>query len=147
MGKKKCEFCDIIRYHSSECIYIGHLAFVFWDKHPVSPGHAIVAVKGHEKNWFLLGWEIQRSMLHAVVEAKNAIIDGFKRTRWPSDWPEKLKDNAPPTGWNIGINIGESAGQTVQHAHIHVIPRYKEDVPDPTGGVRWVIPEKANYLK
>ena len=51
-----------------------------------------------------------------------------------------------PDGWNVGINIGSCAGQTVDHLHVHLIPRYENDVPDPTGGVRGVIPGKANYL-
>jgi diadenosine tetraphosphate (Ap4A) HIT family hydrolase len=50
-----------------------------------------------------------------------------------------------PDGFNIGLNDGQAAGQTVSHAHIHVIPRHTGDVPDPRGGVRWVIPEKAQY--
>ena len=50
-----------------------------------------------------------------------------------------------PDGFTIGINDGPAAGQTVHHAHIHIIPRYKGDVPDPRGGIRWVIPEKARY--
>lgn len=50
-----------------------------------------------------------------------------------------------PQGWNIGINDGPAAGQTVPHLHIHLIPRYTGDLPDPRGGVRWVIPDKARY--
>jgi diadenosine tetraphosphate (Ap4A) HIT family hydrolase len=50
-----------------------------------------------------------------------------------------------PAGYNIGINVGEAAGQTVAHAHLHVIPRHQGDVPDPRGGIRWVIPAKAKY--
>jgi diadenosine tetraphosphate (Ap4A) HIT family hydrolase len=57
----------------------------------------------------------------------------------------KLKMTLKPDGFNIGINCGRAAGQTVDHAHIHVIPRYTGDLPDPRGGVRWVIPEKAKY--
>ena len=56
-----------------------------------------------------------------------------------------LEDRHSPEGFNIGVNDGRAAGQTIPHAHIHVIPRYKGDVPDPRGGVRWVIPEKAKY--
>ena len=50
-----------------------------------------------------------------------------------------------PAGYNIGINDGAAAGQTVGHLHIHLIPRYPGDQPDPRGGIRWVIPEKADY--
>ena len=50
-----------------------------------------------------------------------------------------------PDGYNIGINDGAAAGQTVMHVHMHVIPRYRGDRPDPRGGIRWIIPEKAEY--
>ena len=62
-----------------------------------------------------------------------------------SDVRQHLAEQLNPNGFNIGVNDGVAAGQTVMHAHIHVIPRWKSDVPDPRGGVRWVIPEKARY--
>ncbi len=52
-----------------------------------------------------------------------------------------------PDGYNIGINVGETAGQSVHHLHVHVMPRYKGDVEDPRGGVRWILWNKANYWK
>ena len=58
---------------------------------------------------------------------------------------EQLQQEFNPDGFNIGVNDGTAAGQTVLHAHVHVIPRYAGDVPDPRGGVRWIIPEKADY--
>ena len=57
----------------------------------------------------------------------------------------RLDGDLQPDGFNIGLNDGEAAGQTVMHAHIHVIPRWNNDVPDPRGGVRWIIPDKARY--
>lgn len=62
--------------------------------------------------------------------------------RWVKDI---LQERYHPDGLNIGINDGQAAGQTMPHAHIHVIPRYDNDVPDPRGGIRWIIPEKAKY--
>ena len=56
-----------------------------------------------------------------------------------------IEASGVPDGYNIGINVGEAAGQTVAHAHLHVIPRYRGDVPDPRGGIRWIIPAKAQY--
>ncbi len=56
-----------------------------------------------------------------------------------------LIEKYKPDGFNIGFNEGPVAGQMVMHAHIHVIPRFKDDLPDPRGGVRWVIPDKARY--
>jgi diadenosine tetraphosphate (Ap4A) HIT family hydrolase len=57
----------------------------------------------------------------------------------------KLDSDLDPEGYNVGVNVGETAGQTIMHAHIHLIPRYHGDVPDPRGGVRFVIPHKAEY--
>ena len=62
-----------------------------------------------------------------------------------SEVRQQLADELNPDGFNIGLNDGEAAGQTVMHAHIHVIPRWNGDVPDPRGGVRWIIPDKARY--
>jgi diadenosine tetraphosphate (Ap4A) HIT family hydrolase len=56
-----------------------------------------------------------------------------------------LDEELHPQGYNIGINDGAAAGQTVPHLHVHLIPRFEGDLPDPRGGVRWVIPEKAKY--
>jgi len=56
-----------------------------------------------------------------------------------------LQEKFNPDGFNVGINVGETAGQTVPHVHIHLIPRYKGDVEEPRGGIRGVIPEKKNY--
>ena len=56
-----------------------------------------------------------------------------------------IDEQHSPSGYNLGLNIGESAGQTVDHAHLHIVPRYKDDVADPRGGVRWVLPERAAY--
>lgn len=59
---------------------------------------------------------------------------------------EMLKEKHKPDGFNVGVNCGEAAGQTVMHAHVHIIPRYVGDVPDPRGGVRLCVPDKGNYL-
>lgn len=56
-----------------------------------------------------------------------------------------LQDEYSPAGFNIGINDGQAGGQTVMHVHMHLIPRYAGDVPDPRGGIRWVLPNKAAY--
>ena len=58
---------------------------------------------------------------------------------------EQLQREFNPDGFNVGLNDGTAAGQTVMHAHIHVVPRYVGDVADPRGGVRWIIPQKADY--
>ncbi|MDP6529202.1 MAG: DEAD/DEAH box helicase family protein, partial [Gemmatimonadota bacterium] len=100
-----------------------------WDAFPVSPGHALLVTKRHVADWFSATAIEQRELLAAIPKARDAITSEHC-----------------PAGFNVGFNVGEAAGQTVPHLHIHVIPRYPGDVPDPTGGVRHVIPGKANYL-
>ena len=58
---------------------------------------------------------------------------------------DRIEANHAPAGYNIGVNVGPAAGQTVDHLHVHVIPRYEGDVEDPRGGIRWVIPNRAPY--
>ena len=58
---------------------------------------------------------------------------------------KSLTDTLSPDGFNIGVNVGKEAGQTIDHAHLHLIPRYKGDIADPRGGIRWIIPDKAPY--
>jgi diadenosine tetraphosphate (Ap4A) HIT family hydrolase len=108
----------------------GDLAFALWDAYPVSPGHVLVVPIRHVATWFEATEEEQRELLGLVDEVK-----------------VRLDSERRPDGYNIGINVGEAAGQTIMHLHLHVIPRYSGDVEDPTGGVRWVIPAKANYRR
>jgi ATP adenylyltransferase len=96
----------------------------------VSPGHALLIPHRHMPTWFDANGD-ERTALVAAVDAAKAIIE---------------KDHRPD-GYNIGINCGPAAGQTIFHLHVHLIPRYSGDVADPRGGVRRVIAEKANYLK
>jgi len=100
-----------------------------WDGFPVSPGHALVVPRRHVPTWFESTPQEQTSLLEGIEIAKQII-----------------ERNHRPDGFNIGINVGEAAGQTVPHLHIHVIPRYLGDVGDPRGGVRHVIPGKGNYF-
>ena len=92
------------------------------DKFPVTEGHALVVSTPHEADFRLLSDADQAWMLWQAMD----LADGYESV-------------------NIGINIGEAAGQTVPHAHIHVIPRRPGDHPNPRGGVRAVIPGKADY--
>ena len=70
---------------------------------------------------------------------------GRRRTGGDDRGRDLIASRHSPDGCNIGINVGEAGGQTVLHLHVHLIPRYHGDVPDPTGGVRHVIPDKGNY--
>lgn len=120
-----CAFCTLdlkrIRIESMSGI-------VFRDGFPVSPGHTLVIPRRHIRSFFDLS-ETERSDLLQLLElAKRDVETEFH-----------------PDGYNIGINDGPVAGQTVPHLHIHLIPRYEGDRPDPRGGVRWVLPDKAQY--
>jgi diadenosine tetraphosphate (Ap4A) HIT family hydrolase len=103
-------------------------AIAFRDAYPVTPGHTLVVPVRHVASFFESTPEERASML--------GLLDATK---------QGLQSEFDPAGFNIGINDGTAAGQTVDHLHIHLIPRYSGDQPDPRGGVRWVIPEKADY--
>jgi diadenosine tetraphosphate (Ap4A) HIT family hydrolase len=120
-----CPFCDPPQ---DRVFATDRLAFALWDGYPASPGHALIIPKRHVSTWFE-ATEAEQSALFALLSAVKPIID------------ERHK----PDGYNIGINSGAAAGQTVFHLHIHLIPRFKGDVENPRGGVRHVIPAKGNY--
>jgi diadenosine tetraphosphate (Ap4A) HIT family hydrolase len=121
---KPCIFCDPDR----EIIAENALARAVFDKFPVSPGHALVFPRRHVPSLWELGDE-EYAQCFALVRALHAILEARFR----------------PDGYNVGVNQGEAAGQSVWHAHIHVIPRFAGDNPDPLGGVRNVIPRKGRY--
>jgi diadenosine tetraphosphate (Ap4A) HIT family hydrolase len=112
----------------SDRIASNELAFAIHDGYPVSPGHALVVPRRVITTWFEASREERQAIFDVVDEVKR-LLDAR---------------NPAPDGYNIGINCGEAAGQTVMHLHVHVIPRYRGDVPDPTGGVRHVIPGKGS---
>lgn len=104
------------------------LALVVRDGFPVSPGHTLIIPRRHVGSFFEVTDE-ERSAMLALLNREKAELDKEFR----------------PTGYNIGINDGADAGQTVPHLHVHLIPRYRGDSVDPRGGVRWVLPDKADY--
>lgn len=120
-----CPFCSVSK---DRVVHDGKLAIALSDDFPISPGHALIVPKRHISSWFETTSEERVEILE--------LIDVLRK---------ELDERYQPDGYNIGINVGEAAGQTVDHLHVHVIPRYKGDVPDPRGGVRYVIPEKAPY--
>lgn len=123
---ENCKFCEI--YSEKKFDFENELAFAFWDANPVSKGHIIFMTKRHVENFFETTEEEKRDLFELIDKAKNIIDKKYK-----------------PTGYNIGINCGVSAGQTVMHVHVHLIPRYDGDVENPRGGVRGVIPENKDY--
>ena len=111
-----------------EKIIENELAYAFYDGYPVSKGHMLIVPKRVVPEIFDLNDEEYRACFDLIKDVKDYLIKKYN-----------------PDGFNIGINCGEDAGQTVFHAHIHVIPRYKGDIPNPRGGVRNIIPGKGNY--
>jgi diadenosine tetraphosphate (Ap4A) HIT family hydrolase len=122
----QCPFCA--RGHGGEVLLAGEHAFAFLDAYPVNPGHCLIVPRRHAASYFELTPEEQADIWRLVSEVQH-----------------ELKRRHAPDGFNVGINIGVAAGQTVGHAHVHLIPRYAGDVPDPRGGVRWVLPARAAY--
>jgi diadenosine tetraphosphate (Ap4A) HIT family hydrolase len=121
-----CPFCNI--KDNVNVIYQDSSWIAVYDSYPVSKGHVLLIPKRHVKTYFELNYVELASVGVNIGIIKRLLDKKFK-----------------PTGYNIGINCGESAGQTVPHCHIHIIPRYDGDVEDPRGGVRGCIPEKMKY--
>ncbi len=122
---ESCPFCTL---PASRIVEENEHAVLILDGYPVSPGHSLVIPKRHVSSFFEVSDPERASLL--------ALLDRAK------DLAAQLHH---PAGYNIGINDGAAAGQTVPHLHIHLIPRFEGDQNDPRGGVRWVIPEKADY--
>jgi diadenosine tetraphosphate (Ap4A) HIT family hydrolase len=120
-----CPFCQL---PPERITGANGLGLMIRDAYPVSPGHTLIIPKRHIGSFFEL-----------TPDERNALLELLEQAQ------EELQRRHQPQGYNIGINDGPAAGQTVPHLHIHLIPRYRGDVTDPRGGVRWVMPEKARY--
>jgi diadenosine tetraphosphate (Ap4A) HIT family hydrolase len=120
-----CPFCTLTQERIKQQ---NDLGLVIRDGYPISPGHTLIISKRHIASFFQLQKQERDALLRLIEEAKLDLDEEFK-----------------PDAYNIGINDGPVAGQTVPHLHIHLIPRYQGDPDDPRGGVRWIIPEKAKY--
>lgn len=126
MVKSNCPFC--FQSESDRIILKTDLSIAILDGYPVSPGHTLIIPRRHVQTYFDLSEDEQIDLWHLVNSAKTYLDNIYH-----------------PSGYNIGINVGEDAGQSVFHVHIHLIPRYHGDVENPKGGVRGVIPAKQNY--
>lgn len=121
-----CLFCQLgqegkVLAHFKKC-------YVINDQYPVSPGHLLIVPYEHTLNWFTANKEVKLDIIQALTKMKHFLDEEFK-----------------PDGFNIGMNCGETAGQSIMHLHVHLIPRYKGDMNHPKGGVRGVIPSKQSY--
>jgi diadenosine tetraphosphate (Ap4A) HIT family hydrolase len=120
-----CPFCTM---PESRVVAKTDLALVVRDGFPVSVGHTLLIPKRHVASFFAITAAERSSLLQLLASEKQRLDEEFK-----------------PDGYNVGINDGSAAGQTIPHMHIHLIPRYDGDQADPRGGVRWIFPDKADY--
>ena len=122
-----CPFCHL---DTSSLLCSNRHAVAVLDGFPVTPGHSLIIPKRHIVSFF-----------DATPEEQAALFELLGQVR------QRLVAERQPDGFNIGVNDGAAAGQTVMHLHLHLIPRYLGDTADPRGGVRWIMPEKAPYWK
>jgi len=127
MTQSDCPFCNA---DQSKLLLANEHATAFLDGFPVTPGHTLIVPRRHISSLFEATREEQAAFLDLLAETRGLLLAGRN-----------------PDGFNIGINDGVAAGQTVMHLHIHLIPRYAGDTEDPRGGVRWIMPVNAPYWK
>ena len=120
-----CPFCDM---PVERVIEGNELAFVVADTFPVSPGHSLVISRRHVEDFFAL--------TETEIVAMNQLLRAARN---------RLTEDLHPDGFTVGVNVGMAAGQTISHAHVHLIPRYVGDVASPVGGIRNVIPGRGQY--
>lgn len=121
----ECPFCAL---HAPDALYADDTVIVIRDRFPVSPGHTLVIPRRHVGSFFATTDREREALLKALDVARKKCDEEFQ-----------------PAGYNIGINDGPAAGQTIPHLHVHLIPRYAGDQADPRGGVRRLFPDKAKY--
>lgn len=121
-----CPFCRRIETGDLDA-FTGRAA-AFPDAYPLSPGHTLVVPRRHVPGLFDLPKEDLEEVWELVDEMRSDLVA-----------------DRGPDGFTVGVNDGTAAGQTVPHAHVHVIPRWTGDRADPRGGIRWIIPERAPY--
>ena len=125
VAKMDCFFCKL---EPPRIVDSNEFCFVVRDGFPVSPGHTLVIPKRHIGSFFDLSAEERQALMELVDSAKQVLDAKYQ-----------------PDAYNIGINDGPAAGQTVPHVHVHLIPRYHGDCDDPRGGIRWIMHDKAKY--
>jgi diadenosine tetraphosphate (Ap4A) HIT family hydrolase len=119
---------DFTSIHDQDKLYSGKYFFIIKDRFPVSNGHLLIVSNELREDYFALTDNEKIDLISMIEIAKQLIVHEIA-----------------PDGYNIGMNCGEAAGQTVFHFHCHIIPRYKGDMDDPRGGVRHVITGKGYY--
>jgi len=127
--KEGCIFCGLDEGKDREILFSSERLVAVRDAFPVTQGHILIITKQHKKDFFELD-EAEYSELHGMIQRAREFI---------------INEGHSPDGYNIGMNCGEAAGQTVMHFHCHVIPRYGGDMKEPRGGVRHCVAGKGNY--
>jgi diadenosine tetraphosphate (Ap4A) HIT family hydrolase len=122
----QCPLCALV--DSGAIVINGGLAVAVADAYPLNPGHHLVLTRRHEPDFFAL----HRDEIDAVMSVAFEV-------------QQHIRAKYQPDGFNVGVNVGDAAGQTIDHVHLHVIPRYRGDVADPRGGIRWIVPARAAY--
>lgn len=131
-----CPFCNL---DPSRVYAANGLAVAVLDEYPVSPGHTLIIPKRHFESLFE-ATEVERSALFDLMDEVRRRLLNTPQPPFDTRGSERV-----PDGFNIGINDGATAGQTVFHLHIHLIPRYEGDCADPRGGVRKLFPGRTRY--
>lgn len=121
----KCPFC---KPFADDMVAKNGLCYARWDRYPVSKGHLLIMPFRHTPDFFTLTQDEKLALIDLIEESKEIIVENFR-----------------PDGYNIGMNIGTVAGQTIPHCHCHIIPRYDGDVKRPRGGIRGIVPGKRGY--
>jgi len=121
----ECPFCNL---DERKIVVATPTAIAFPDNFPIADGHTLVVPREHVSSIYELSTSDQADLWRLVAEVRRRLIERFGAT-----------------SFTIGVNDGLDAGQTVPHAHVHIIPRRPGDVPDPRGGIRWIISDKADY--
>ncbi|WP_081736261.1 HIT family protein [Amycolatopsis orientalis] len=118
-----CPFCQFRNPEMNRILVEGKETYVRWDNFPAAEGHIEIVPKRHVESYFDLTPGENTEIRDLLRHARNVLADRFR-----------------PDGYTIGVNEGRAAGRTIDHLHIHMIPRYHGDVPDPRGGIRHVLP-------
>lgn len=118
-----CLFCHFDDTSVNDVLFTGNEIYVRWDNFPAAKGHVEVVPKRHVESYF------------SLTASEHAEVYTLIKRAW-----RRIQDQFQPDGYTIGVNEGQAAGRTIDHLHIHLIPRYEGDVADPRGGIRHVLP-------
>ena len=127
-SSEECLFCN---KKKQKIIYSSSLMFVVRDSYPVTKFHSLIIPHRHVSNFFDLNEDELKDLNETLKKERQSLLNLDKKN----------------TAFNVGVNVGRDAGQSIMHCHIHLIPRRKGDIENPRGGVRGVIPSKQKYVK